>query len=55
MLKVREQARTGILILLVFVWEKESLEANKQAANKTKEAFAFPNVLLLRTSAVRYS
>lgn len=30
---------------------KRKLKSKK----KTKEAFAFPNVLLLRTSAVRYS
>lgn len=57
LLKVREQARNGIQILLLFVCLGERKLKNKhtQPANKTKEAFAFPNVLLLRASAMRYS
>lgn len=56
MLKVREQARNGIQILLfVCLGERKLKYKHTQPANKTKEAFAFPNVLLLRASAMRYS
>lgn len=43
LLKVREQARNGIQILLLFVWEKESLKAKKN-----KGSLCFPKCVALK-------
>lgn len=41
--------------VVVCLGERKLKNKHTQPANKTKEAFAFPNVLLLRVSAMRYS
>lgn len=42
-------------VVVVCLGKRKLKNKHTQPANKTKEAFAFPNVLLLRASAARYS
>lgn len=46
---------TDFVVVVVCLGKRKLKNKHTQPANKTKEAFAFPNVLLLRALAMRYS